>query len=60
MLLGWSKQVDEMDEACSAHVAKILGRKVEGKRLLGRSGRKWEDYIKVFHSGIGCEGVDCI
>lgn len=52
--------MDEMDEACSAHVVKIVGRRVEGKRLLGRSGRKWEDYIKVFHSGIGCEGVDCI
>jgi hypothetical protein len=34
--------------------------KPEGKRSLGRSGRKWEDNIKMVLEAIEFEGVDWI
>ena len=34
--------------------------KPEGKRPVGRSRRRWEDYIKICLKGSGWEGVDCI
>jgi hypothetical protein len=36
---------------------KILVRKPEGRRLLGRPGR-WKDNIKMYPTEIGLEGVD--
>jgi hypothetical protein len=39
---------------------KILVEKPEGKRLLGRPGRGWEDNIRMDIREIGCEGVDWI
>jgi hypothetical protein len=32
--------------------------KTEGKRLLGRPRRRWEDNIKMDHQEIGCGDMD--
>jgi hypothetical protein len=42
------------DERC----IKILVRKPEGKRQLGRPMRRYEDKIRMDVRKIGCEGVD--
>jgi len=34
--------------------------KSEGKRLLGRSSRRWEDNIKMDLQEVGCGGMDWI
>ena len=34
--------------------------KPEGKRLLGRPRRRWEDNNKMNLQEVGCEGMDCI
>jgi hypothetical protein len=39
---------------------KILVRKPEGKKLLGRSKCRWEDNIRMVLREIGCEDVDWI
>jgi hypothetical protein len=39
-------------------VYKVLVGKPEGKRPLGRPGRKWEDNIKMSLQEVGCGGVD--
>ena len=39
-------------------VYKILMGKPEGKRLLGRSRRRWEDNIRMNLQEVGCGGVD--
>jgi hypothetical protein len=39
------------------NVYKILFGKSEGKRLLGRSKRKWEDNIKMHLKEVGLDGV---
>jgi len=31
--------------------------KLEGKSLLGRSRRKWEDYVKMNRQEVGCWGT---
>jgi hypothetical protein len=41
-------------------VYKILVRKPEGKRRLGRTRRNWEDNIKMELQDVGCRGVDWI
>jgi hypothetical protein len=38
----------------------ILGGHPEGKRLLGRAVRRWENNIKVYVTQIWCDDVDCI
>jgi hypothetical protein len=40
------------------NVSNILVGKPEGKRKLGRPGRRWEDYIRMDLREIGWEGVD--
>jgi hypothetical protein len=47
-----------MGEMINAY--KILAGKPEGKRPLGRYGRKWEDNIKMDIREIGIGGVDWI
>jgi hypothetical protein len=37
---------------------RILVGKPEGKRPLGRSGRRWEDKIKMDLTEVGVEGVN--
>jgi hypothetical protein len=41
-------------------VYKVLVGKTEGKRLLGRRRRRWEDGIRMDLREIGLGGVDCI
>jgi hypothetical protein len=54
-----------MGGACSAygreetHIRVLVG-KPEGKRLLGRLMRSWEDNIKMDLKRVGCGGVDWI
>ena len=37
-----------------------FGGKPEGKRSLGKSGRRWEDDIKMDLQTVGCGGMDWI
>jgi hypothetical protein len=37
---------------------RVLVRKPEGKRPLGRHRRRWEDNIKMYLQAVGCEGMD--
>jgi hypothetical protein len=41
-------------------VYRVLGRKPEGKSLLGRPTRRWEDKIKMGLQEVGCEVMDWI
>ena len=41
-------------------VYRVLVGKPEGKRLLGRLKRRWEDYIKMDLQEVGCGGMDWI
>jgi hypothetical protein len=37
-----------------------LVRKREGKRPIGRPGRRWEDDINMDVQEVGCEVMDCM
>ena len=39
---------------------RVLVGKPEGKRVLGRLRRRWEDNIKMEFQEVGCRGVDWI
>jgi hypothetical protein len=39
---------------------RILVGKPEGKRSLGRAGRRWVDNIKIYRREIGWDGMDWI
>jgi len=41
-------------------VYRVLVRKPEGKRPLGRPKRRWEDNIKMDLQEVGCGGMDWI
>jgi hypothetical protein len=41
-------------------VHRVLVGKPEGKRLLGRPRRKWEDNFKMDLQEVGCGFMDCI
>jgi hypothetical protein len=41
-------------------VYRVLVGKPEGKRPLGRPGRRWEDNIKMDLQEVGCEDMDWI
>jgi hypothetical protein len=43
--MKWAEHLARMGEGTGAY--RILVRKSEGKRLLGRLGRKWDDNIKM-------------
>jgi hypothetical protein len=54
-----------MGRACNKHGEKrnayrVLVRKPEGKRPLGRPGRRWEDNIKMHLRELGWGGMDWI
>jgi hypothetical protein len=56
---------NEMGEVCSTDgdmkgVYRILVGKPEGKRLLGRHRRRWEDNIKMDLQEVECGGMDWI
>ena len=51
-------ETNEMDRACSAYgedrgVQRVLVKKPEGKRPLGRPRRRWEDNIKMDLQEVG-------
>jgi hypothetical protein len=54
--IRWTVHVAHMGETRSAH--KLLVRKSEGKRPLGRPRRRWEDNIRKYLREIGWEGVE--
>jgi len=41
-------------------VYRLLVGKPEGRRLLGRPRRRWEDYIEMELQEVGCGGMDWI
>jgi len=54
-----------MGGACSTYkerrdVYRVLVRKPEGKRSLGRTRRRWEDNIMMDFQEVGCGGMDWI
>jgi hypothetical protein len=56
--MRWAGHVARMGENRNAY--RILLGNPEGKRLLGRPGRKWVDNIKIDVREIGWDGVDWI
>jgi hypothetical protein len=53
--MGGEEHVARMGEIRNVH--KILVGKLEGKGLLGRPSRRWEDNIRTDLREIGCEGM---
>jgi len=47
-----------MGERRGAH--RVLVKKLEGKRPLGRPMRRWEDNTKMYLQEVGCEDMDWI
>jgi len=56
--MRWAELVARMGER--RDVYRILVGKLQGKRPLGRSRRRWENNIKMDLQEIGCEGMDWI
>jgi hypothetical protein len=56
--LRWARHVARMGEGRGVY--RILVRKPEGKRPLGRSRRRWEDNIKLDLREIGVDGTNWI
>jgi hypothetical protein len=56
--LGWARHVARIGEKRNAY--RILVGKPEGKRPLGRPGRRWVDHIKMDLRELGWDGMDWI
>ena len=56
--MRWAGPVARMVE--KRGVYRVLVGKPEGKRLLGRLRRRWDDNIKMDLQEVGCGGMDCI
>ena len=56
--MRWAGHVARMGE--KRGVCRVLVRKPEGKRPLGRLRRRWEDNIKMDLQEVGCGGLDWI
>ena len=56
--MRWAGHVARMGERRGVY--RVLVRKPEGKRLLGRPRRRWEDNIKMDLQEVGCGGLDWI
>jgi hypothetical protein len=54
----WVEHVSRMGDM--TNVNKILVVNLEGKRLLGRPGRRWQDNIKMYFWEMGLECMDWI
>ena len=51
--MRWAGHVARMGTG----VNNVLVRKPEGKRLLGKPRRRWQDYIKTDLQEVGCGGI---
>ena len=56
--LKWEGHVARMGKRRGVY--RVLVGKPEGKRLLGRHRRRWDDNIKMDVQEVGCGGVDWI
>jgi hypothetical protein len=56
--MSWAGHVARMGEGRG--VCRVLVVKSEGKRPLGRPGRRWEDNIRMDLQEVGCGGMDWI
>jgi len=56
--IRWAGQVAHMGERTGMY--RVLVEKPEGKRLLERHRRRWEDNIKMDLQEVGCGGMDWI
>jgi hypothetical protein len=56
--IRWAGQVARMGDKRTAY--RILVGKPEGKRALGSTRRKWEDYVKTDLGEVGWGGMDWI
>ena len=54
--LKWAGHVARMEESRNAY--RILVGRPEGKRPLGRPGRRWEDNIKMDLKEVGCDAMN--
>ena len=52
--MRWAGHVARMGERRGVY--RVLVGKPQGKRSLGRPGRRWEDNIKMELQGLGCWG----
>ena len=57
-IMRWASHVARMGERRGVY--RVLMRKSEGKRPLGRPRRRWEDDIKMALHEVGCWGMDWI
>ena len=57
-IMRWAGHVARMGE--SGGVYRVLMRRPEGKRPLGRPRRRWKDNIKMDHQEVGFGGTDWI
>jgi hypothetical protein len=56
--MRWAANVARIGE--ERGVCRVLVGKLEGKRLLGRFSRRWEDNIKMDLQEVGCGDMDWI
>ena len=56
--MRWAGHVARMGKRRGVY--RVLVGKLEGKRPLGRSRRRWEDSIKMDLQEVGCEDMDWI
>ena len=56
--MRWAGRVASLGERRCVY--RILVVKLEGKRPLGRPGRRWEDNIKMDLQEVGCRSMDWI
>jgi len=56
--IGWAGQVARLGKRRGVY--RVLVRKREEKRSLGRPRRRWEDNIKIDVQEVGCGGMDSI
>ena len=56
--IGWAGHIARMEER--GDINRVLVRKTEGKRPLGRPRRRWKDNIEMDLQDVGCGGMDWI
>jgi hypothetical protein len=57
-IMTWARHVALMGER--RDIYRVLVKKLEGKRPLGRSRHRWEDNIKLDLQEVGCGGMNWI